>query len=146
MKFFLPFLFLCLSLSASIKDFDFDKDFRTDIKSIRTLEDLNFIEYKLALLDSYNWLSFNFKDIFKIDEKIIKNEKSYLNELVMFFLKEEGQLYKKCQKCQTHIPLGQYNYCNSCYKSHGNKGNDGRDLRKNKRSYFNRQNKKNNKK
>jgi ATP-dependent RNA helicase SUPV3L1/SUV3 len=136
------FNYLIKEKLVTLKDFDFNKDFKTDIRSIRTMEDLNLIEYKLSLLDAYNWLAFNFSDIFKIEEKYIKNEKSFLNELVMFFLKEDGQLYKKCQKCHTHIALGKYNFCNPCYKSNNNKAHNG--VRK--ENYLNKKTRKYNKK
>ena len=99
-----------------LEDFDFEKELKSEIKSIRTLEDLNYVEYKLNKLDAYNWLSFNFKDIFHIEDNKIKNEKSFLNTMVMFFLKEDGHLYKKCKVCQTFLELEDYNICQSCYE------------------------------
>ena len=99
-----------------LEDFDFEKELKSEIKSIRTLEDLNYVEYKLNKLDAYNWLSFNFKDIFHIEDNKIKNEKSFLNTMVIFFLKEDGHLYKKCKVCQTFLELEDYNICQSCYE------------------------------
>lgn len=101
---------------VKLNDFDFDKELKSSVPSIKTLEDMNLIEYKLSVLDAYNWLSYNFPDIFKIPEQTIRNEKYYLNELVMFFLKEDGELFKQCAKCKTHIKLTKYNYCNNCFQ------------------------------
>ena len=132
---FIGIYYLYKPSKSNYKDFEFDKEFKNDIRSIKTLEDLNLIEYKLGLLDAYNWLTFNFPDIFTINPQIIKNERAYLNELVMFFLKEDGQLYKQCQKCHTHIPLGQYNFCQPCYS-----GRNRKDV--NKQNFLNKKNSK----
>lgn len=110
------FFHLIKNKVLKLEDFDFEKDLKSEIKSIRTLEDLNYVEYKLNKLDAYNWLSFNFKDIFHIEDNKIKNEKSFLNTMVMFFLKEDGHLYKKCKVCQTFLELEDYNICQSCYE------------------------------
>jgi ATP-dependent RNA helicase SUPV3L1/SUV3 len=104
-----------------LKDFDFDSELRSDYTSIKTIEDLNLIEYKLSIIDTYNWLSFNFPDIFKISQTVINREKFYLNELVMFFLKEDGELYKQCETCKTHIKLGKERYCQPCFKNKNKK-------------------------
>lgn len=101
----------------TLTDFNFDSDLKSKIESIKTLEDLNYLEHKMAKLDAYNWLSFNFKDIFKINQKEIVKEKHFLNTMVMFFLKEDGHLYKKCKSCQTFLELEDHNICQSCYEN-----------------------------
>jgi ATP-dependent RNA helicase SUPV3L1/SUV3 len=110
------FCYLIKNKVLKLKDFIFEKELKSEIKSIKTLEDLNHVEYKLSKLESYNWLSFNFKDIFNIDSDKIKMEKSYLNTMVMFFLKEDGHLYKKCKSCQTFLELEDHNICEICYE------------------------------
>ena len=100
-----------------LKDFDFDKELQSQIESIKTLEDLNYVEYKMAKLDAYNWLSYNFRDIFQISQKEIQKEKHFLNTMVMFFLKEDGHLYKKCKSCQTYLELEDHNICQTCYEN-----------------------------
>jgi len=109
------FNYLIKEKISKLNDFDFEKDLKSHITSVKTMEDLNLVEYKMSILDAYNWLSFNFGHIFVINKNIIKNERNYLNELVLFFLKEKGQLYKKCSTCDTNIPEGQYLYCNPCF-------------------------------
>lgn len=97
-------------------DFDFNKELMSSMTKIVTIEDLNEIENHLKALDAYNWLSFNFKDIFKIDINEIKKEKAILNDLVQFFLKEDGKLQKKCKICNIYLDLGDKSCCQRCLK------------------------------
>lgn len=97
-------------------DFDFNKELLSKMTKIVTIEDLNEIETNLKGLDAYNWLSFNFKDIFKIDMNEIKKEKSILNDLVQFFLKEDGKLQKKCRICNIYLDLEDKSCCQRCIK------------------------------
>ncbi len=97
-------------------DFDFNKELMSSLTKIVTIEDLNEIENNLKALDAYNWLNFNFKDIFKIDINEIKKEKAILNDLVQFFLKEDGKLQKKCKICNIYLDLGDKSCCQRCLK------------------------------
>ncbi len=97
-------------------DFDFNKELMSSMTKIVTIEDLNEIETNLKTLDAYNWLNFNFKHIFKLDINEIKKEKAILNDLVQFFLKEDGKLQKKCRICNIYLDLGDKSCCPRCLK------------------------------